>query len=342
MKILYLSCHSILEWSEIKLFTELGHDVFSHGSFWNLAGDGLRPTIPGLKPYQHLMSLASRFSKEDLHQEMIDWADVIMVMHEPKWIVLNWQKMKGKTVIWRSIGQSDAWVEKLLVNYRAEGLKIVRYSPTENGIVGFVGSDALIRFYADENDPWTGDDERILAVVQNFKHRGGQASQPYGKDFVGYRLWSESTSGLPRIVYGTENDNLGKDSGGVLPYEELRKAYTKFRCFYAGGTVPASYNLNFLEAWSTGIPVVAPSKRMIHDEFPELADTYEVNDLISNAETGFIVDSAQEAREVFEKLLADLVLAKKIGDAGKAKAKEYFGRDAIAQQWKDFFATIMQ
>ena len=33
MKILYLSCHSILEYDEVKLLTGMGHYVFSPGAY---------------------------------------------------------------------------------------------------------------------------------------------------------------------------------------------------------------------------------------------------------------------------------------------------------------------
>jgi len=50
MKILYLSCHSVLEFDEVKLFHELGHEVFSPGSYVEPLnpGDPMRPGIPGL------------------------------------------------------------------------------------------------------------------------------------------------------------------------------------------------------------------------------------------------------------------------------------------------------
>jgi len=47
MNILYVSCHSILEHDEIKLFSELGADVFSHGAYRNpqQVDDPKRPVL---------------------------------------------------------------------------------------------------------------------------------------------------------------------------------------------------------------------------------------------------------------------------------------------------------
>ena len=39
MKILYLSCHSVLEYDEIRILSDLGYDVFSIGAY-------ITPSIP--------------------------------------------------------------------------------------------------------------------------------------------------------------------------------------------------------------------------------------------------------------------------------------------------------
>src|SRR5436853_4240788 len=108
MRILYLSCHSILEYDEIKLFTELGHEVFSvHGSYGNPTSpmDPKRPALAASFS-GHLRTVALQCSRENLHEALIDWADCIIVMHRADWILQNWMKVKHKPVIWRTIGQS--------------------------------------------------------------------------------------------------------------------------------------------------------------------------------------------------------------------------------------------
>ena len=88
MKLLYVSCHQALEYDEVKLFHELGIDVFSTGSYacpWFREGM-IRPGIEGLTHYPELERLASTYMSPgcSLSQELIDWADTIMFMHQPE------------------------------------------------------------------------------------------------------------------------------------------------------------------------------------------------------------------------------------------------------------------
>ncbi len=66
MKLLYLSCHSVLEYDEVKLFKEMGIDVFSHGVYANpnKPSDVKRPAIKG--PFDHhLVYMSYRYGKEN-------------------------------------------------------------------------------------------------------------------------------------------------------------------------------------------------------------------------------------------------------------------------------------
>jgi hypothetical protein len=79
-------------------------------------------------------------------------------MHIPEWIIDNWELFRGKRVIWRTIGQSTSTHEAKLLPYRNQGLQIVRYSPRETNINGYIGQDAMIRFYKDPDEykNWQG------------------------------------------------------------------------------------------------------------------------------------------------------------------------------------------
>jgi len=178
MKILYLSCHAILEYDEVSLFTELGHEVFSASGAYQdpTLPTRMRPEIKNAKRYDQLIPSAFQGTRENLHQELIDWADVIVVMHIIDWIVPNWEKMKRKIVVWRSIGQSSVGTEMRLEGFREGGLKIVRYSPLEWDIQSYVGEDALIRFYKDpaEWSGWNGDESASSPSGSPSKRRRGR------------------------------------------------------------------------------------------------------------------------------------------------------------------------
>src|SRR3990167_5830908 len=161
MKLCYIGVHEVLEADELRLFTELGIDCFSYqGAFANPAGhiSLKRPAIGGMTYYPELAEEANKHAKTKIPKEFFDKFDVVMIMHDPDVVVENWERMKHKKVIWRTIGQSIATVENMVRKMRYEGMKIVRMSQKEENIVGFVGSDALIRFYKDPEEwsGWTG------------------------------------------------------------------------------------------------------------------------------------------------------------------------------------------
>lgn len=333
MNILYLSCHSVLEYLETKLLTEIGHNVFSFGSYVNPAQphDIKRPGFDGAYN-DHLLSVVIQCSKENLHQELIDWADAIIVMHRADWISYNWHKMKNKKVIWRTIGQSVKDVEGSLALFRTEGLKIVRYSPEENRIPGYIGEDAIIRFYQDDNEfkGWIGNETKVITVVQSMKKRGA---------FCGYDIFDNVTNGLPRVVYGPDNVDI-ECNGGQLTYDQLKHQLRKNRVYFYTGTYPASYTLAFIEAFMTGIPIVAIGESLYNLGYYENHLMYEVHKIIKNGVNGYVSDNLDELKKYINMLLNDHELARKIGEEGRKTAIELFGINTIKKQWTDFLNNL--
>lgn len=334
MKILYLSCHSILEYDELKLFEELGYDYFSIGAYINpqKPHDEKRPALTH-KYHEHLASVSMVHNQNNLHPEQIEWADVIIIMHVPEWIELNWEKIKHKRVIWRTIGQSVTAVEERLRPFRKQGLEVVRYSPMEANIPGYIGSSGLIRFYKDPEEfkGWVGDasgSESIVTFAQSMRSRG---------EFCNFDAFCAAVTGLPgeHRVYGPNNDDAGALNGGMATYDELKRILRESRAYFYTGTHPASYVLNFMEAWMTGIPIVGIGHELGNSKIFG-AQTYEVPELIENGVNGFISDNADERRSYLLELLSNAKLARQIGDAGRKKAIEIFGKETIKQQWKEY------
>lgn len=328
MKILYLSCHSILEYDEIKLFTEMGHQVFSvNGSYANPQSpiDNKRPSFQGFYSDQ-LNAVALQCSKENLHQELIDWADVIYVMHRDDWIINNWEKFKGKPVIWRTIGQSIPAMEAKLVLCRMQGLKIVRYSPEEQNLGGYIGHDAIIRFYKDPEEfkGYNGETNKVMTVSQSMIER-----EPY----CGWGIFNKATEGLDRVVFGPKNEETGC-WGGLLSYEDLKKAYRDHRVYFYTGTYPASYTLNLIEAMMTGMPIVAIDREMANLNIYPQTDVYEVDKLIQ------VVENLEEARSFIEFFLSDNAYALQEGKKNRLTAEEIFGKESIKKQWEAFFNEL--
>ena len=339
-KILYIGTHEILERDEVSLFHELGHDVFSYqGAYMYPEGHpGLkRPGIAGMTTHEDLAEEARIYAKTKIPQSFFDKFDLIIVMHDPAIINENWDRMKHKPVIWRSIGQSTPYVENMIRSMRYEGMKIVRMSPQEEKIIGYIGSDATIRFYKDPEEfkDWNGNSKRVINVTQSLLGR---------RVFCHYDAITRVMQGFPSLVYGSGNTDLGGLDGGELPYDLFKGALRDNRVFVYGGTFPAPYTLAFQESLMTGIPVVAIGPRLAQD-LPEIAmsdriDYYEIPEIIQSGDNGYISDDINELRTHVHNLLEDHALAKRIGDAGRETAIKLFDKNLIKGQWNFFLENL--
>lgn len=340
MKLLYLSCHSVLEYDELSLLTELGLDVFSLGAYTEpRSTSNARPALIGLRhdpedlaAYHELAGQVGDI-KCNLTKEFVDRFDVVMIMHMPQWVSRNWEVLRHKQVIWRTIGQSMTPLEKLMARYRADGLKIVRYSPMEENIPGYCGADAVIRFYKDPDEfkGWIGHDRHVITSSQLMVPR------PWA---CNYFLYQRVTAPFPRKLYGSGNEEAGPFSKGDIPFEELKQALRAHRVYFSTGTRPASYTLNFIEAWMTGIPVVVIGPKLGNDpHFPD-HDLYEIPRLISCGKDGFWSDDEQQLQEMIQSLLNDESLACRISECGRRTAIKYFGKATIKKQWNQFWEMM--
>lgn len=341
MRILYLSCHSVLEYDEITLFRDLGHYVFSPGAYVEPKNPGDAALRPGLLDLQydkedietwHKLGVPGKDTKECISKEFFDRFDVVIIMHLPRWIHANWENMKHKPVVWRTIGQSIDHVEKELSNYRANNMKIVRYSPRESLIRNYLGSDAVIRFYKrpDEFSDWVGDDPIVINFTQ---------SMPERAKFCGLESLEAFTRGFNRAIYGPNNEGISFN-GGRLTYDELKNRMRTARVYCYTGTYPASYTLNFIEAFMTGIPIVAVGPKRGNAWFIN-EGLYEVNELLVNGRTGFVTDDPEMARYYIRRLLLDHEYAKRISAQARESAVQIFGYETIKKQWGMFLSKLV-
>lgn len=342
LKILYLSLHTILEYNELRLFTDSGADVFSVGSSYSnpqSGGEGKRPPLKNMKFHEDLYRLGN--DKKNLPNELIEWADVIILMHidsETKWIRGNWERMKHKKVIYRSIGQSSPNIERFLKPYRDQGLKVVRYSPNEKNIEDYCGEDAMIRFhqYGDEWPEWKGRRPRVMACVQSFKSR----DMGFTRDWVGYRLWKKSTAGIERIVYGIGNHNM-EEWAGEQDFEGIKKAFSEEGCAFVFGTHPAPYTLSIQEMACVGMPMAVAGEgiRWLNGADPNWSrNQWEVPEMFKGA--CLVAENVEDMTVNIRRLIADHEFAKDLGQKAKQRARELFDVSVIRPQWESFLNSL--
>jgi hypothetical protein len=266
-----------------------------------------------------------------LTRSFVDRFDAVMVMHTPDRIVRNWENMRHKPVIWRTIGQSRPEIELTMSAYRNDGLLIVRYSPAESRLDYYAGDDAVIRFYKDPGEwrDWNGRRPVAVSIAQTMPRRSASCN---------YEFFRQATQLIPCELYGPGNEDAGSLCCGYVPTAGMHRILRDSRVFVYTGTFPASYSLAFIEAWMTGIPIVAIGAGRFSHVNPDLRGLYEVANLVTHGVTGFASDDVEELREVLRRLLDDRSYAQAISRAGREAAIEHFGKSTIKAQWDRFFA----
>ena len=330
MNILLLLAHSIEEHDQLKLLSGLGYDVFSIGGYINPGAphDPKRPPLPDVPYHPELQKVVDdlgtpdnlRAAKDHIPDDLLDWADTIIVHHyEHQWIVPDWNRLKSKRVIWRTVGQSVEHNERMMAPLHRDGLEIVRYSPKERNIPGYAGEDALIRFYKDpaEYGGWHGAIPQVINITQHLAQR-----EPY----TNHAFWEIATSGLPRAAMGPGSEAIG--GTGEMSYEEMLIALRANRVYLYTGTQPASYTLGLIEAMMTGIPVVSIGPKW-HNIFPYGPEMFEGHEIATFAD-----DAPETARELVRGLLS--APNGPASEWTRKRAIELFGKDKIAAQWREY------
>lgn len=333
--LLFLNAHAISEYDHVRMFTDLGYDVFSIGAYIDPAHPhvDIRPPLPDAAQHPDLAAVVDAVpggqltAKEHLPDAVIDWADTIIVEHYPaQWVFRQWERIRHKDVVWRTCGQSDVPLEQLMAPLRRQGLRIVRYSPAERryfeGMGSFAGQDALIRFgkYPGDYGGWTGDEPYVANVTQDMRGRG---------EWCGLSWYLHATEGLDARPAGHESDRL-PGGLGLLPYDGMIDYLRRARAYVYTGTHPASYTLGLMEALLVGVPVVSIGAQA----WMGPADLFEAAEL-----TGWAFDDPAAARRDLAALLADPEGYVALGQAQRHRALDLFDVATVGPQWREFLGA---
>jgi hypothetical protein len=162
-------------------------------------------------------------------------------------------RIRHKRVIWRTCGQSNAFLEEVMTELRKDGLQIVRYSPAEERAFRRLGTWAR----AGRAHPLRQVPRRLRAVDR--RRRGGRQRHPeHGRPrrVLRPRLLARGDRGLPVKPAGLQSEVL-PGGLGALTYPEMVEYLRHIRAYLYTGTQPASYTLALIEAMMTGVPVVS-------------------------------------------------------------------------------------
>jgi glycosyltransferase involved in cell wall biosynthesis len=260
----------------------------------------------------------------------VDRFDMVIVVHKPNFIAENWDILRRRPTIWRTIGQGIQELEPFGMYFRRRGLKIVRWSPAELRQAQHAGQDICIRAYKDPDSylPWEGRSRTcVLTFANAFAYR-------YPEEF---KFYLEAIQGLDFKIGGGNNPQV-LNSLGVVPHSEQLFLYRNSGAYFYchGSAIP--YTLNFVEAWMTGLPMVALHRDA---DLSNLSLTFnEVNDLLSDGETGFLARTPAEANARLAELIRNEAFANEISANARQAAIATFGKNAIRVQWAEFLNGI--
>jgi len=339
MNILLITAHSIASYDDVRMLSDMGHQVFNLDAYIDPAHPHvpMRPALPDVAGHPELMAAVDALgtrdnltaAKERLPDALLEWADVAIYHHYlDRWMEPNYARLMaaGVKVVWRTCGQSDFGLEDRMKWYAGNGLTIVRYSPAEQrffaGTGHWAGQDALIRFgkYLGDYPEWTGPDPEAPAFVANVtQDMAGRG------DHCGLTFWIRATSGLTALPAGKDSEKL---PGGVgfLPEPDMLDYLRQASAYLYTGTVPASYTLGLMEALLVGVPVVsigpaawAGPERLFEGHelaFPLVADTPEL------------------ARDMLRRLIEDRPYAAMVSAEQRLRAQALFDVAVVGKQWQ--------
>lgn len=318
MRLLYVGCHGVLEYDELRLLAPLCASIFSVGFYTDPDNPlpNLRPELP-LANYN--LEALEIWKEENLSSDnfihcgrFLAQFDIMILVHS----LGPLHRFEGSLpipIVLRTIGQNDAaaeaWVSEIRRRIQSP-FYIVRYSPLEESIEHFAGVDAVIRFGKFLNDfrPRGEPDGRVLTFGNSLTARAGACT---------YDFYVAATEPFPRALYGDHNPESAFRHPGVTPEEQL-DLLSKASVYYALNTAPASYTLNFMEALAAGCPVVAVGREVIAkdpgiEERVRIPAAYEVPNLLAGAPIRLDVDDLHSAHETIGRLLNDPLLARETG-----------------------------
>lgn len=338
-----MSCHIVLEYDELRILNELGHDVTVIGGYIDPKNPHVdtrpsldinsnlerREKIDSLYNLNFKKGISAENCSNTLIKDVVDDYDVIYVMHKLDWIEKNWNIIKNKIVVLRTIGQNLDNDEIKIKKYVDLGVKVLRYSPKERDFKNYAGEHGLIRFLKYKSDFKIRENKHdyVISFGQNINQRG---------NWCGSSIIESVAKSVPFKLYGPNNEFYSFWEGR-LSYEQQLEKYATNACYLYTGTFPAQYTLNFIEALMAGVPIVSIGKELSQKlvqsypfEVPYILD--EIN--------GYYFDETEKIIEKLKELIENKTLNSEISKKQIELATNLFSVEKNIQKWKEFLNSL--
>lgn len=342
MKLLYFSCHETLEHDELSMFSKLGFEVFPIGHYTKfdqpIKSSREKLDIPVMQEavdifnryhsYEKLKTKLSDIKSGSkgpymfkVHPELARIFDVVVVSYYEENITLNWDTIKDKHVVLRTISQLQSHRSP----FRSK-VKTVALSPQEKFLHGYT-PDKVIRQSVDTNlySGWQGNSDVVLTVNKWLKKRG---------DVSAWDAYNQVTKDFNRLVCGFGNEDISWAISD-LPQSKIQEIRQNAGVYFSTCSKPGGVTYTFVEALSTGIPMVTIGPNL--GNFAPNVPSFDAHLFIKNGYNGFWSDDVRELKKYIRELINNKELAKQISINGRNTAIEHFSIEKCTQDWKDFF-----
>jgi hypothetical protein len=313
LDILYFACHETLEYDDVRMFTEMGHRVFSVGGLAN--PDAPRPAMRRAMAQFYSRDWWSAFAGDagnDLTEKRVtrEFArrfDIAVINHDPSMLDANMGALSGMPVIFRSIGQSNRHLEWILRRH-LDAVHVVRYSHREVGLPNFCRADHVIYFakFLTDYPCWDGG-SRAITFHNSFPARE-TASVP------SLSQYDEIARSGPFDLYGFCND-------GVEAWCGPAPADLHLELFKTAGAVRS--NLGTTAADACGFTDAR----------------YEVSELLDH-DPSLIWNTVDEVLFKVRALMAAPERCQVISQRLRSKASALFDVNKVAPQWQQLLLEI--
>jgi glycosyltransferase involved in cell wall biosynthesis len=341
-RVLYVSCHEILEYDEVRMLLDAGYSVFSIGAYSKPgAACRFRPPLPNGSTSQEDFDAFTREVRSDkgiriISKAFADRFDLVIVTNFAGTVLRNLEAFEGKPVIYRSVGSTRARTDAPLLSIKHR-ITTVRCSPREADIPGIVPTDYVIRFgkYHSDFQTWSGTSGRLATFYNQIATRW--TAVPNLNQF------STITGDATIDLYGLGNESVPQ-SKGLVDAKDQVDIYAKCAAYLYVHTAIAPYTLNFLEALMTGTPIIAPSASFVGatvgSSMSDWQDRrYEAADLLRDG-AGLVYSNLDQAARFSRDVLASQIDLTPISKTARERAITLFDATVIMRQWAELIESL--
>lgn len=345
MNLLYFSCHEQLEAQEVSILSKLGFNVFSIGHYVDTRNP-VNPTQTISLPFnQELFELFCRYHNIEewqsrigklrcgdlppyilrIHPDFAKIFSVVIIGYYEENLTLNWDYIKNKCVVLRRICQ----IPYHRSPFRGK-VRLVHMAECEREM-NSQEPDALIRHACDTNfhSGYVGGTDIVLTIQKWLRKRQRVSAFPF---------YDAVTAPFNRIACGFGNEDMSYGISG-LTQEELQVYRQKCAVYFQTPTKPGNMSYGFIEALSTGCPMVITGP--IISSLKGYENNYEAHKYIKNGVSGFFSDDVRESQEYIRYLLNNPAQARLIGENGRRTAIQNFSLERATDDWANLLKKVL-